>query len=1057
MDDAAFLRRAPSTTKRYGASASLKRDRRLSAISDDSSGHVQNALNRGTRTDARDAARTRPGSVTKGARGRKESSKGGFRWSDSSDDEAVDENGTANVGRTTMSKVDGAMTITSTATTDHKSNRSAVDGDEDDSDRQTEWDQQRAMENRPTRRQPRTRDTRQSKTDSDESGSSDDVPPPTPSKRKREANARLADETSRHSPLSRPATPSTTPRASTSANAMSAQPGVVNTQVEAPQESPVKRKRTRAAAPGDLTAPVETAESNNSTFETLARPSTPSAESVRSAETLKSPARDLSRVFESFAVRGKAQAAERAKGAATSMTARLKGKTKAATAADTTEDSQSSVANAKDDTSREETPSAQSPSRTPMQSPRPNSPLPTVLSPGQTVSPVKINARPLSRMSSLNAEAVQLGPRGKAGSKRTYGGSRTLKPDVEEEEILLGTQTQPAAASEASSSAATPGSSGIISKYLPQMPRKPAERRSYSAMREMLGIDQDEEDEQSLEASQLRSVTQLRAKGESSRFVDEFNYLMEGLQKDDTVSGRRAAALEILRRMQDRDFFRKLKSSGFDERVYMQFRRAEAGEGDRILDSALAFLVVLLVRDQRIAEALCRVSSSTFTPSDSQPDIYEQDISDLFSFLRAIVGRDWAAHEIGKSQAKSLSKTEARYLSSLRDIIDQFKLLEPGTLTVSVRSLALLAISILSSFAPRSIFQPQQLICVSGTFGTVVTVFTTECAGLQARFAKYERGLELLPSDGSINLYMIDLCLRVFEATTSATPLAVANLNQHRTSLAQSLVNLILASHVLIVNEEDGRASRKTSTEALDNLLSALRLIIDLTTSDPEWSAALSDVPGIVFVLVKLIVTARTPDKSTVDRFKSLSSSPDQQDAKLPGVDEVDTDAQRQVKEDVKFDILCLALGVLTNLVESVERVQDDLRNTMIDANCRLDRSCTLQCQCRNRTSALDRLTALYLDPLSDSSNELNKSFVNGYAGITLGLVMLDNVQNQDVVLDGLKNESKAKFNLIKALQEFATLHQQQPTAAAGEIGVDEDDRETARKIQRLVDRLKRN
>ena len=61
-------------------------------------------------------------------------------------------------------------------------------------------------------------------------------------------------------------------------------------------------------------------------------------------------------------------------------------------------------------------------------------------------------------------------------------------------------------------------------------------------MRAALGVDEDElmEEEMSQGASALKSITQLKAKGENSRFVDEFNYLVEGLQKGETLSGRRA-------------------------------------------------------------------------------------------------------------------------------------------------------------------------------------------------------------------------------------------------------------------------------------------------------------------------------------------------------------------------------------------------------------------------------------------------------------------------------------------------------------------------------------
>lgn len=59
-------------------------------------------------------------------------------------------------------------------------------------------------------------------------------------------------------------------------------------------------------------------------------------------------------------------------------------------------------------------------------------------------------------------------------------------------------------------------------------------------MRSMLGVDQDEDDEESMEPTALKSIAQLRAKGETSKFVDEFSYLVEGLRPDESLDSRRA-------------------------------------------------------------------------------------------------------------------------------------------------------------------------------------------------------------------------------------------------------------------------------------------------------------------------------------------------------------------------------------------------------------------------------------------------------------------------------------------------------------------------------------
>jgi hypothetical protein len=119
----------------------------------------------------------------------------------------------------------------------------------------------------------------------------------------------------------------------------------------------------------------------------------------------------------------------------------------------------------------------------------------------------------------------------------------------------------------------------------------------------------------------------------------------------------------------------------------------------------------------------------------------------------------------------------------------------------------------------------------------------------------------------------------------------------------------------------------------MDCLLSALRMLIDLTTNDPSWSVAVASVPGVLGTLVKLIAATRVKDARAMGRFTSLSSPAVQAAAVDVEMDTGDGDAARgegkkEAGENVKFDVLCLALGVLTNLVETVEGIKDVLRET---------------------------------------------------------------------------------------------------------------------------------
>lgn len=65
--------------------------------------------------------------------------------------------------------------------------------------------------------------------------------------------------------------------------------------------------------------------------------------------------------------------------------------------------------------------------------------------------------------------------------------------------------------------------------------------------------------------------------------------------------------------MLSRDFVRRLKASGFDERAYTEFRKAEAGEGDRVRFCASAKY------KRAIADLFLRNRSSTPRSLSSSP------------------------------------------------------------------------------------------------------------------------------------------------------------------------------------------------------------------------------------------------------------------------------------------------------------------------------------------------------------------------------------------------------------------------------------------------------
>lgn len=80
----------------------------------------------------------------------------------------------------------------------------------------------------------------------------------------------------------------------------------------------------------------------------------------------------------------------------------------------------------------------------------------------------------------------------------------------------------------------------------------------------------------------LSSITDLRSKGESRRFLDEIGYLFEGLETSGTLSVRRSSAFDIISKLCDEDYWRRARAAGFLMEIWDQLRAAGAGDGDRV-------------------------------------------------------------------------------------------------------------------------------------------------------------------------------------------------------------------------------------------------------------------------------------------------------------------------------------------------------------------------------------------------------------------------------------------------------------------------------------------
>ncbi|KAG1744255.1 hypothetical protein EDB19DRAFT_1696430 [Suillus lakei] len=155
-------------------------------------------------------------------------------------------------------------------------------------------------------------------------------------------------------------------------------------------------------------------------------------------------------------------------------------------------------------------------------------------------------------------------------------------------------------------------------------------RESYADLRSRWGVDNSEDDPRPFDndtrvlkrtssvgsrvlangmMNDLKSITELRSKGESRRFLDEVGYLFEGIESGCAIALRRARCVlapswKLLPKLCDPEFNRRAKISDFYARTWDVFVKAREEGPDKILDATLSFFAFLSTRDPQTLSEL---------------------------------------------------------------------------------------------------------------------------------------------------------------------------------------------------------------------------------------------------------------------------------------------------------------------------------------------------------------------------------------------------------------------------------------------------------------------
>lgn len=103
---------------------------------------------------------------------------------------------------------------------------------------------------------------------------------------------------------------------------------------------------------------------------------------------------------------------------------------------------------------------------------------------------------------------------------------------------------------------------------------------SYTDLRARWGVDNSEDPTLNVPINDLNSLSEMRSRGETRRFLDEVGYLVEGLEPVAGKAVHRATAMEVVTKMCDETFVRKSADADFAVRAWTALTACGAGTGE---------------------------------------------------------------------------------------------------------------------------------------------------------------------------------------------------------------------------------------------------------------------------------------------------------------------------------------------------------------------------------------------------------------------------------------------------------------------------------------------
>ncbi|CAG8568919.1 145_t:CDS:10 [Dentiscutata erythropus] len=434
--------------------------------------------------------------------------------------------------------------------------------------------------------------------------------------------------------------------------------------------------------------------------------------------------------------------------------------------------------------------------------------------------------------------------------------------------------------------------------------------------------------------NEVKSSHELREVGGNARFIDEINYILDGLRENHQLSVRRNSGMELSRKLLNSEFLLKVRAHNYIPKIYAMLNKNQ----DSFIRCCFAFIICLLIEDKHSSELLIRE----------------------YGFMELIVNTLNNPLDPFDDNNESLKRSERLLIKEMKEIIIRSAIFESKS-QISLKSIALRTLSSLTSLRTRYESMIKTRLRVSGGLGSVINILKTELESVTGLLSGIENGKALNLSENVLDFECIGQCLKIIENATLFCAENQFDIVEKDKELLRMLLEFLLYCQVEACSRNMQRAS-----VAMECLLGSLRVLINLSNDNQPCCQCIGCIPGMS-ILVRLATLGQLPHNESM----TMNIHSDKMD--------LDGPANSTAIEAVKFDVLLLSIGLLINLVEMDPGNQDEFRKVEQNPFCTGSHTCLRTCTCSSRESAVSCFVSLYNYQLEKDDDETDSNIIAAY------------------------------------------------------------------------------